>query len=131
MKEFNKDTFNKLCAEFLGGSIYLEEGRWHVRNWNNSKHYPLEIISHCPSTMWGTKEETYNQIVKEKVASYGSWGKFDSDWNWIMEVVTKIHQQLKPDSSLKQDLIRRVGVVDKEKTVNTIWEFLNNISKYI
>ena len=85
--------YNKRCAEFLGADIFEKDGRWEVRNWSNPKDRPNKVISSSPITIWGTKEETYNKILLELLnEKYGRWGKFHSDWNWIMEVKTKICQ---------------------------------------
>ena len=55
MKPFNKEEYNKLCAEFLG--------------WNFSIH--------------GVYKDELTRYKKEEL-------KFDSDYNWIMEVIEKI-----------------------------------------
>jgi hypothetical protein len=59
MKEFNLEEYNKMCAEFLGGTYD-----------SNLKRYWFRL----PIVLFPTIEEL----------------KFDSDWNWIMEVVEKI-----------------------------------------
>lgn len=134
MIPFDKDQYNKLCAEFLGGEIFEEGDRWKTRNWNNPNYRPFKVISSCPLTMWGTKEETYNRVLADVLASYGAWGCFDSDWNWIMEVVDKIEKTY-AWVSIKGCLVTTVEIdvnapTKKEAVVKAIWEFLNWHKKY-
>ncbi len=93
MELTKNQQFNKRCAEFLGASIFEEEGRWKAKNWNNKQHYPNQITSSTPLTMWGSKEETHHKLLLDQVnESYGRWGKFNSDWNCIMEVMDAIEK---------------------------------------
>ena len=83
--------FNKKCAEFLGASITEKDNEWYVTTWKKD----LDVIRICNIEMWGTKEETYSKLLSSILnTSYGEWGKFHSDWNWIMEVVEKIESSI-------------------------------------
>lgn len=62
-KEFNKKEYQKLCAKFLGWNIKCNK---LISVPNNSNIRPL--------IYWPAYENF----------------KFDSDWNWIMEVVNKM-----------------------------------------
>jgi len=96
MKEFNKEEYNKMCAEFLGG-IYD----------SNLKRYWFRL----PIVLFPTIEEL----------------KFDSDWNWIMEVVEKIktlpYEEV--ESQEYDDLSHLFITSSKKRVVNLIWHFLN------
>lgn len=124
--------YNKICAEFLGACIFEDTGKWYVVNWSNPKHYPNMITSSCNVEMWGTKEETYEKILLEQVnPSYGRWGQFHSDWNWIMEVARAINKTLNPKrdgdtthSTLKREVQALLGKTDKEAVVQAINKFL-------
>ena len=115
MKTYNKEEYNKLCAEFLG-----DKGMQVICKSNG--HY-------YPST---------NEM------------KFDSDWNWIMEVVEKIESiyddfhgyfgvhmssngcviqgtklRTNPENPHYAYFNESIMSSKKEAAVQVIWEFLN------
>ena len=110
MKEFSKDEYNRLCAEFLGAIKYIPK--------------PWYMLPQYSEHWYFSNRHKPNRFTDKML-------RFDSDWNWIMEVITKMYSHLNPSSSLKQDLIRSVCTGNKDKTVWIIWEFLNNQFKYI
>ena len=107
MKPFNKEEYNKLCAEFLG----------YVNTTPNDKDF--NIHEH-PLT---------KKMIETNYCNY-----FTDDWNWIMEVVEKIEEiyYLKPVHILGNQcniLTNKTFKVcrdsKKEAVVQAIWEFLN------
>ncbi len=120
MKEFNKEEYNKLCAELLGGVL---------------------------SEMEAPLNPQWFGLPFEKRGIPEGLLKFDSDWNWIMEVIEKINDRengisvsIHPNSCLITNYGTRgkwnlntsanlVRVIDaknsKEAVVQAIWEFLN------
>ena len=95
---------NKIIAEFMGASIFEKDGYFNVINWSNPKDNLNKIVQATPITMWGTKEETYLNVLNGLTnESYGRWGRFKSDWNWLMKVVEKIE-------SIKDSYHGRFGV---------------------
>jgi hypothetical protein len=120
MTPFNKEEYNRMCAEFLGGTLYKMEA-------------PL-------NPQW------FNLPFQKKGIPEGLL-KFDTDWNRIMEVVDKINDpengimvSIHPNSCMITDNGRRgkwslnsisniVRVIDakdrKEAVIQAIWEFLN------
>ena len=119
MKPFNKEEYNKLCAEFMG---YINTTLTD-KDFNIHEH-PL------------TKK-----MIETNYCNY-----FTDDWNWIMEVVDKINDpdngimvSIHPNSCMITDNGRRgkwsinaisniVRIIDakdrKEAVVQAIWEFL-------
>jgi len=113
MKPFNKEEYNKLCAEFMGLTV-IPVGT-----------YSIGSISHPE--------------ISE------AFLKYDSDWNWIMEVVEKIESLgwyiniNERECSIYDYSYRSTaqGVVfnrenktsKKEVVVQAIWEFLNYYNK--
>lgn len=79
MKEFNKEEYNKMCALFLG---------WELKSYPSYMDTPFcgQSIWFSPASSDG-KSRTFSARVGEEY--------FDSDWNWIMEVVDKIENELK------------------------------------
>lgn len=131
-------NYRKMCAEFLGASIFEEDKSWKVRNWNNPKDYPNRITSITPITMWGTKEETYNKVLLDQLnESFGRWGKFHSDWNWIMEVVEAVKTKIENPASVAMarfngDMNKALMTAKKGAVVQAINQFLiwyNNENK--
>jgi hypothetical protein len=68
----------------------------------------------------------HDDMVIDKFGK-GHWTKmkFDTDWNWIMEVAKKIYSTIDPSSSRRHDLIAFIGKGAKEQAVKQIWEYLN------
>lgn len=120
MKTFNKEEYNRLCAEFLG---------WE-------KHHTLEDFYSIPQHLKISKLPSFRRV--EKMV-------FDSDWNWIMEVVEKIESLNYENSIILQECsiidtkaaeaepnpfdIRPIAFGEektkKEAVVQAIWQFLN------
>ena len=121
MKNFNKEEYNKLCAEFLGGVL---------------------------SEMEAPLNPQWFGLPFEKRGIPEGLLKFDFDWNWIMEVVEKIEDGLKLHTVTSQGMtghyinINRgvsvahsslsnpskfmgTGKTKKEAVIRAIWEFLD------
>jgi hypothetical protein len=49
--------------------------------------------------------------------------RFHSDWNWLMEAVTKVYSLITPTDSIKHDLIQKVGRVQKEAVFIAVSDF--------
>jgi hypothetical protein len=113
MKEFNLEEYNKMCAKFLG--------------WKQNNHY--FIFDESTHTL------CLSNVFIEDL-------KFDSDWNWIMEVVEKIQGILIKFSDefciefyegLPEEKVTYVSFANyegksknsKEAVVQAIWGFLN------
>lgn len=105
LKPYNKQEFNKLCANFLGG-IYDSDV---TKYW-----------FHLPVKWEGVFAPTTNDL------------KFHSDWNWIMEVVKKIillrnqinHKEVDAKVYRFQHMFLD-EIIDIDFLVKEIWEFLN------
>jgi hypothetical protein len=129
-KEYNKEEYNKLCAEFMGYKLITPEMRKHPAEWISS--------------YWENPE--FNGSSKGVLCSENGL-QYNTNWNWIMEVVDTIPQKVQginvsihPNSCLITDTGVRgqlsldaskniVRVLDaknnKEAVVQAIWEFLN------
>lgn len=155
-KEFNKEEYNKMCAEFLGWELCLAKTslNWQdgtFMDWDDEEEFWIEnpteefkkfrILCHPEEVGLGYDIKLF------KSYHYKSGLKFDSDWNWIMEVVEKINNptngimvSIHSNSCLITDYGTRgkwnlnrsaniVRVVDvssrKDAVVQAIWEFLN------
>jgi hypothetical protein len=104
MKDFNKEEYNKMCAEFLGWQYNSEQ----------SIHFP---------------KGTYKDL--EKVGHCAEKGlRFEIDWNWIMEVVNKIKpivsmSKTRPLKDYNTNFRYALISAKKEEIVQAIWEFIN------
>lgn len=117
MKEFNKQEYNRLCAEFLG--------------WKETKSCWLTLSSNLNKGFAATKSSDL---------------KFDSDWNWIMEVIEKIegldYPHTKYIATISVNIYHKECSLEysgyesgtfiivtenttKEAVVQAIWQFLN------
>jgi hypothetical protein len=125
MKPFNKEEYNKLCAEFLE----IKPG-----------YFSNELDSPRPeSTPFCTYANTTYYLEKEDNPDCTPYDflQFDSDWNWIMEVVKSInsvnvYKNNPSDTTLetiREEIRTYLGLCNKEATVKTIWEFLNWYNK--
>jgi hypothetical protein len=125
VKEFNKEEYNKLCAEFLGAVEYVPKAWYYFSRYRRHWFFPSRFEP--------------NRFTTKML-------RFDSDWNWIMELVEAIPQKVQginisihPNSCLITDTGVRgqlsldaskniVRVLDaknsKEAVVQAIWEFL-------
>ena len=116
MKSFNKEKYNELCASFLGARYYPA-----------SKEYELYGVLECIED--GENEKHF--FTPHSM-------EFDSDWNWIMEVVEKIEKECgvsivggpvkKPTCVIYLGNLKAKsgqGNSKKEAVVQAIWEFLN------
>lgn len=103
MNQFDVKEYNKMCAEFLGGIEYIPKPWYyfpiHQRHW----FFPNRLEP--------------NRFVAKML-------KFDTDWNWIMEVVEKI-KTLNVESQKHDDLTHLFITSSKKRVVQAIWEFLN------
>jgi hypothetical protein len=128
MKDFNKEEYNKLCAEFLG---------WELKSYPTYMNTPFsgKSIWFSPTSSDG-KTRTF---ACERGNEF-----FDSDWNWIMEVVEQIENLggavcignssiilivfCKENGELGEEYSNTTGYPDetkKEAVVRAIWIFLN------
>jgi hypothetical protein len=129
-KEYNKEEYNKLCAEFMGYKLVTPEMRKHPEEWISS--------------YWENPD--FNGSSKGVLCSENGL-QYNTNWNWIMEVVDTIPQKVQginvsihPNSCLITDTGVRgqlslnaskniVKVLDaptrKEAVIQAIWEFLN------
>ncbi len=107
MKNFNKEEYNKLCAEFMGWEYFPESKSGN--NWPDGCHdgsystYDIwvknptekyrEILCHSDYEYLDGK---YNSDIEQEdlFDDYKYQLKYDSDWNEIMEVVENISQKL-------------------------------------
>lgn len=91
----NYTETNKLIAEFMGWQVKPVDGEY---NGNKTRHIHTidpsgRVVVSCPSTMWGTEEETIqSQIDSLLNESYGRAGKYHKEWNELMPVVEKIEE---------------------------------------
>jgi hypothetical protein len=119
MKEFNKEEYNKICAEFLG----WKEDFAHE---SDKYGYIQTIDGHItPFINLGGHESNRSMYIHSI-----SQLKFDLDWNWIMEVVNKIKpivsmSKTRPLKDYNTDLRYALISAKKEVIVQAIWEFLN------
>lgn len=133
-KEFNKSEYNKMCAEFLGKDKKGDDVTWTFPEYLNGKLWVDEHFFDGTDEYCGRRQTSISEL------------KFDSDWNWIMEVVEKINDRengisvsIHPNSCLITNYGTRgkwnlntsanlVRVIDaknrKEAVIQAIWEFL-------
>ena len=123
IKKFNKEEYGKMCAEFLG---------WELKSDTTYMDTPFSgrSIWFSPTSSDG-KTRTF---ACEKGKEF-----FDSDWNWIMEVVEKIETLFHGFVLFKiEDENCFVAITSvqnynnyttmatkKEAVVHAIWHFLN------
>jgi hypothetical protein len=84
MKDFNREEYNKLCAEFLG----WKEDFAH----ETDKYGYIQTIDGYMTPFINSGGHESNRSIYIHSTSQL---KFDSDWNWIMEVVDKIENEYK------------------------------------
>ena len=123
MKPFNKEEYNKLCAEFMSiGYSEIHKGEL------NTSRMESEWMCTYANTQYECSRDDF-PLLKPM-----DYLKFDTDWNWIMEVVEKIEEiyYLKPVHILGNQcniLTNKTFKVcrdsKKEAVVQAIWEFLN------
>ena len=116
MKESNKEEYNKLCAEFLGAVEYVPKAWYYFSRYRRHWFFPSRFEP--------------NRFTTKML-------RFDSDWNWIMEVVEKIEQLgfdvniFEHDATIKKGseyvVVTHASKIKtkKEAVVQAIWKFLN------
>ena len=139
MKQFDIKEYNKMCAEFLGGTEYIPKPWYYFPRYQRHWFFPNRLEP--------------NRFTSKML-------KFHTDWNWIMEVVEKIeslddsekHYQWKDVNNTNRSnfngysvdiegndcliwlgleldplecLAKSKGKTKKEAVVTAIWEFLN------
>jgi hypothetical protein len=148
-KEFNKEEYNKLCAEFMGWEYFTKSksadtwpdgcptGDYTTFDiWikNPTEKY-REILCH---NGWEYLGDKYNDEISQSdlFEDYKYSLKYDTDWNWIMEVVEKIerlgytdvfdidktHVFIRYGNHL---IFKPITTTKKEAVIQAIWEFLN------
>lgn len=126
-KKFNTEKYNKLCAEFMG----LVEAKPYKTAYttDNSTHLRPSFLELVHSEM--------------ESPSWYVYPKFDSDWNWIMEVIKKIgdnktflplpmggiQDSIVPYLNEVRPITQELVYANKEGVVQAIWEFLNWYNK--
>jgi hypothetical protein len=115
-KEYNKEEYNKLCAEFMGYKLVTPEMRKHPEEWISS--------------YWENPD--FNGSSKGVLCSENGL-QYNTNWNWIMEVVEKINSvdvyKNNPSETtlaiIREEIRAFLGMSNKEAVVHSIWEFLN------
>lgn len=110
-KQFNKEEYNKLCAEFMGYKLITPEMRKNPTEW--------------VSSYWENPE--FNGSSKGVLCSESGL-EYHINWNRIMEVVEKIEKtyawvQIKGCHVLSASIDVNAPT-KKEAVVQAIWEFL-------
>jgi hypothetical protein len=136
MKEFNKEEYNKMCADFLDWELHFAKTALNYQDgtfmeWNDEEEFWIEnpteefkqfrIVSHPQEVGLGYGFKLF------KSYHYKFGLKFDSDWNWIMEVCSKLktlpYEEVK---SQEYDNLSHLSIgISKKRVVQAIWEFLN------
>lgn len=148
MKDFNKEEYNKLCAEFLGWELHLAKTtlNWQdgtFMDWDDEEEFWIEnpteefkqfrIVCHPEEVGLGYDFKLFESY------HYKSGLKFHSDWNWIMEVVEKIETLIDGFVLFRIEdegcFVAAMGVQNynnyttmatkKEAVIQAIWDFLN------
>jgi len=133
MKEFNKDEYNKTCAILLG---WKEDFAHEADKYGYIQTIDGYMTPFINVDIIHSNISEYNR--SENVHSIAQL-KFDSDWNWIMEVYNKINHKdtaiFLPMNGVVDSVtpfINELGKVkrklmdgEKEGVVHAIWEFLN------
>ncbi len=137
MKEFNKEEYDRLCAEFMGWEYFPESKSGNT--WPDGCHDG----SYTSFSMWiKNPTEKYREILCHDGYEYldGEYNseieqsdlfedykyqlKYDSDWNEIMEVVEKI-KSIDLKLSVEHDEVTGLFITSSKKmVVQKIWEFL-------
>lgn len=125
VKEFNKEEYNKMCAKFLGAIEYIPKPWYYFPRYQQHWFFPIRFEP--------------NRFTTKML-------KFDSDWNWIMEVKTKMCTLKSIDEfNTCYDSVSNgffcvifpaykntfnvfqttTFLTEKEAVVQAIWEFLN------
>lgn len=142
-KEFNKEEYNKMCAEFIGWELHLAKNalNWPdgtFMEWDDEEEFwimnPTEefkkfrIVCHTEEVGLGYRFKLFDQYY------YKSGLRFDEEWNWIMVVVEEIENLVnsRVDIDSSHVLIQYndwFTIIQKESkkeaVVEAIWEFLN------
>lgn len=149
-KEFDKEQYNKMCAEFMEYKFSQEYESFDdfYFEWNEENDGIWFKESHIVSD--DTNSFDYYYKVDAGYLKYGGYHtflRFDTDWNLIMEVVDKINNErwgtgvrITPRSchivdngrrgNVSLNMIRTIARIDntettKDAVVQAIWEFLN------
>lgn len=152
MKEFNKEEYNKMCADFLGWEYFPESksGNTWPDGCHNGEYTVFDIWVKNPTEKYRKLlchygyeylDGKYNDEIEKSdlFEDYVHALKYDSDWNWIMEVYNKIKHKdtviVLPMNGIAESItpfINESGKVtralikgQKEAVVQAIWEFLN------
>ena len=83
----NRNEKHILVAEFMGASVKLEGEYYNTYTWTNGNR----MIQSTPINWDGNPETTLENLYAHLCNSeYGRWGKFDNDWNALMQVIEKL-----------------------------------------
>ena len=118
MKPFNKEEYNRMCAEFLN----IKYSELHKGELTTERLESEWMCTYC-NLQYTDSHDDFPLLEPM------DYLKFHTDWNWIMEVVTKVKPQLwtsKERTLMDCNRNLRYGLiqVDKEAVVQAIWEFL-------
>ncbi len=127
MKDFNKEEYNKICAEFMK----IQYSELHKGELTTSQSESEWMCTYANLQY----EDARDDFPFLKPMDYL---KFDSDWNWIMEVVEKI-ESIYAVSIIGSHTMTHVcsiflgnneskigrGNSKREAVIRAIWEFLN------
>jgi hypothetical protein len=138
MKDFNREEYNRICAEFLE---WKEDFAHEADKYGYIQTIDGYMTPFINVDIIHSNISEYNR--SENVLSIAQL-KFDSDWNWIMEVVEKIEslEKIKGDNETtiyRFDICNKIVKIDscndetvwtkqktkKEAVVQAIWEFIN------
>ena len=148
MKDFNKEEYNKMCADFLELTEHIpneERRKWNDKCYPDLPYYRLEYNvpiqfghDYVTPTVLHVLYYDADKIPRptEKIAVAKM--KFHSDWNWIIQVYHKIidkHtaiflpkngiESITPYVNESSRVRRSLMHGEREAVVQAIWEFLN------
>lgn len=81
---FTEEQKNEFVVlSYLGYTVTRVNGRF------------VYITGSCPTTMWGTEEETYLKIVKSLICFYETMSKFrvTKSWDKLIPVIIKLRSE--------------------------------------
>jgi hypothetical protein len=87
----------KTVAQFMGWKVKVVNT---INSKNNREYREVHTVDHtgkwsriCPSTMWGTEEETIEHHWESILSvEYGKAGRYHKSWNNLMLTVDKIEE---------------------------------------
>lgn len=122
----NTTENNKLLAEFMGAKVIQENNYFMAYNWQNN-----QIVSMTPTTFWDENPEKTLLKIYETLLNpaFGRWGRFHSDWNWLMEVIDTIKAQILEEYTLIDKIDDALISIDIEAVYAACLEFIEWYNK--